>query len=128
MLRHSSNPLAKEQLLMQLHVTLGDFCLLCCSPCICKSGGVVLQCLILLLAFLRNITLVRKLPLALHFKEPSLQSHTIFWYYSSMWNRTGLCGTSASQYAGPFQMLVQLLLAFVPSFRNTDKLRASPSM
>lgn len=77
--KHSSNALAKGQLLMQLHV--GDFCLLCCSLCICKNGGVVLQCLILLLAFLRNIALVKKFPfgIVLHVKEPGLQSHTIFW-------------------------------------------------
>lgn len=79
--KHSSNALAKGQLLMQLHVTLGDFCLLYCSPHICKNGEVVLQCLILLLAFLRNITLVDKFPfgIVLHVKEPGLQSHTIFW-------------------------------------------------
>lgn len=30
---------------------------------------------------------------ALHFKEPSLQPHRIFWWCSSMLNRTGLCGS-----------------------------------
>lgn len=40
--------------------------------------------------------------IVLYFKEPGLQFHTIFWSCSSTLSRTGLCGSSASQYAGPF--------------------------
>lgn len=64
MLQHSSNPLAKGQLLMQLHATLGDFCGYAVLHV--KMEG-LLQCLSQPLAFLRNISLVRKPPLGLFY-------------------------------------------------------------
>lgn len=81
MLKHSSNPLAKGQLLMQLHATFGDFCWLCCASC--KNGGVTPVPESASGIFKKHQSCEETsfgpvLPV-LHFKEPSLQSHTIFW-------------------------------------------------